>query len=234
MGHAHPATKRDRQATSGVMNRNNSCSVETCTRPNYAKGFCLAHYLRFRLHGTPRSDIPIRANRMSGNLKQGRRVTMDGTEAVEIPLSRGWAAIIDPEDESRVSKYNWVIRQTRLTSYAVTTINRKQIYLHRFILNTPTHLDTDHINKNGLDNRRKNLRIATTAQNLFSKRRLKPGASSFLGVTCTPKKRKKIWRARIKIGDREVFLGRFVTEEEAKNAYIEASMARDAQFNCSH
>jgi len=93
----------------------------------------------------------------------------------------------------------------------------KQILLHRFIMNTPKGLHTDHINGNHLDNRRKNLRICTAAQNQFNSRKHKIQTSRFKGVSWY--KRDKCWRAYININRRQIHLGYFSNEIDAAKKY---------------
>ena len=76
-------------------------------------------------------------------------------------------AIIDKEDIDRCKQHKWHIKESRNTDYAITTINEnKKIFLHRYILNYTGNLDIDHINHNGLDNRKENLRIISHAKNI--------------------------------------------------------------------
>jgi len=78
---------------------------------------------------------------------------------------KGYCILIDEPDFESVSKFNWSIVKGRNTYYANTTINGKLTGMHRYLMNTPKGLVTDHINHNGLDNRRCNLRISTISDN---------------------------------------------------------------------
>ena len=85
-----------------------------------------------------------------------------------IPLTQGKYAIVDPEDFERLNKYKWYAVKDSRTFYAYRNkrVGKKYISLgmHREILDPPGHLVVDHINHNGLDNRKANLRLATSAQ----------------------------------------------------------------------
>ena len=85
-----------------------------------------------------------------------------------IPLTQGKYAIVDPEDFERLNKYKWyAVKDSRtFYSYRNKRVGKKYISLgmHREILDPPGHLVVDHINHNGLDNRKANLRLATSAQ----------------------------------------------------------------------
>ena len=75
-------------------------------------------------------------------------------------------AIIDKEDYDICSKYKWHIKNGKNTKYAMAHINDKKVFLHRFILGYSGNMDIDHINRNGLDNRKCNLRIVSYSTNL--------------------------------------------------------------------
>ena len=88
----------------------------------------------------------------------------------EISLTKGLVAIIDDEDFERVSRYKWVSLKNKRTVYASRSSDlkggKKTMYMHRFIMNPPSDMQVDHINGDGLDNRRVNLRVCTQSQNL--------------------------------------------------------------------
>jgi DNA-binding XRE family transcriptional regulator len=101
----------------------------------------------------------------------------------EIILNSGAIALVDDEDYEIVSQYKWqeakAIREGKYyTSYALakscgSNKTRKTISMHRLIMNTPAQLVVDHINHNGLDNRKENLRNVTRSEN---QRNLRPGS----------------------------------------------------------
>lgn len=135
--------------------------------------------------------------------------------SVEIKLTKNKVALVDEEDYSLVIHYNWYYHQ----GYARTniTINKTiiRIYMHRLILNVPKGLFTDHINKNTLDNRKKNLRIVTMTQNNWNLNR--KGLSKYRGVSWDKNRNK--WIAKISINNKTLNLGRYKTEQEAAYAY---------------
>lgn len=82
-------------------------------------------------------------------------------------LGKGKFIIVDDDDYEKVVKYKWHldIHVKESILYARTTIKYHKIRLHRFLLNPPSGTFIDHINRNGLDNRKCNLRLATQTQN---------------------------------------------------------------------
>ena len=145
---------------------------------------------------------------------------------VEVPLSRGHVAIIDAADAATVLAHKWYARAYGRNFYAVREVRgangkRTTLRLHKFLTGYST---TDHVNGDGLDNRRSNLRPATTAENIQNSRRRVDNTTGFKGV-CWHKAHLK-WRAYIAAdGQSPRHLGYYGTAEEAARAYDAA--ARD-------
>lgn len=141
----------------------------------------------------------------------------------EIKLTQGKTALVDDEDYNIANQYRWYADKHGNTYYARRDIVengvKTRIYMHSFILGTPKGKETDHINHNGIDNRKVNMRICTHAENA---RNTKPfgNDSRYLGVSYKKDGyRKKPWRATIKIGGEQKSLGVHETEEDAARAY---------------
>lgn len=142
----------------------------------------------------------------------------------KIKLSKGYFAIVDNKDYKYLNKYNWHVRKTDNTCYAVTNkkVNNKKttVQMHRFLLKLKNkNLMVDHINRNGLDNRRKNLRICTRSQNLMNSKKPKKGKTSLFKGVHKLKRKKNPWRAEIRINKKLIYLGVFKTEKEAAITY---------------
>lgn len=102
----------------------------------------------------------------------------------------------------------------------------KHINIHRLIVDAPDGLVVDHRNHNGLDNRKDNLRIVTTAFNNLNRRgAARNSTTGFRGVSKAPVG----WRARLSRGKKRYELGNFPTPEqasEAVNAWLVAQGVR--------
>jgi hypothetical protein len=99
-----------------------------------------------------------------------------------IELNAGLECIVDTEDYVLLSRYTWTHKPNYATGYAHTKIKNKQIMMHRLLMGHPEGMLVDHINSNGLDNRKSNLRIVTKSQNGLNCRKSKSATSRFYGV----------------------------------------------------
>lgn len=104
-----------------------------------------------------------------------------------IALTRGKHALVSDEDFERVSQYNWQARPYGRRWYASGRITgeRRTDTMHRFIMGAPAGMDVDHINGDGLDNRRENLRVVTRAENLANRGTFKNNKLGVRGVRKT-------------------------------------------------
>jgi hypothetical protein len=117
----------------------------------------------------------------------------------------------------------WYAHKSHQTFYAVCKKDGRQVKMHREIMQCPFFLEIDHINRNGLDNRKINLRQVTTAENLQNKRPYKNNKSGTPGVFYLDTGRgQKHWNAQFTRDGKQHFLGRFLTKEEAIAARLEA------------
>ena len=143
----------------------------------------------------------------------------------KIPLTRGQYAIVDDIDYGKLMKYKWQCAKSAGYCYASRAKwNGKycsSVQMHRQILNAPKNKYVDHINGNGLDNRRKNLRIATNSQNLMNSKIFNTNTSGYRGVGWDKKEKK--WKARITQNQKHKFLGYYLTKEDAAKAYNHAA-----------
>jgi hypothetical protein len=130
----------------------------------------------------------------------------------EIPLTQGKVAIVDDEDFERVSEHKWYAMLVDGHWYAES---RPIGYLHRFLLNSPADCMVDHIDGDGLNCQRYNMRLATNRQNQHNARTRIDNTTGFRGV-CVNKDK---WTAQIKIDGVLTYLGRFASPEEAARAY---------------
>ena len=135
----------------------------------------------------------------------------------EIGLTQGKVALVDDEDYEWLKQYKWCCASGKGLVYATRQSRGKSVFMHRIILNTPQGMHTDHINHDGLDNRRCNLRICTNSQNQANGNIRKDNTTGRKGTTWDKNKRKYL--ARIKFHGRYAHIGYFDKIEDAANAY---------------
>jgi hypothetical protein len=137
-----------------------------------------------------------------------------------IPLTQGKVAIVDDEDFEKLNRYKWNAGLIGNIWYAkrMVTSNgrRKDMTMHRQLMKKPSGKFIDHINHDGLDNRRENLRICTRSQNNKNHRKLKNNTSGMNNVHWYKKSKK--WMAYIKKDGKKTHLGLFIDKEEAGRA----------------
>lgn len=152
----------------------------------------------------------------------------------KIPLNRGYVAIVDDEDYDRLSQYRWFVTiNPSGNKYAKRrhTINgvTKHFRMHREVLglsHPPPYVD--HVNWNGLDNRKQNLRICTQSQNCQHMRPRSNGSSIYKGVR--KHGNRQSWSSEIYIKGERIYLGYFLNERDAARAYDGAAKKHFGEF----
>lgn len=151
-------------------------------------------------------------------------------EMKEIKLTQGQVALVDDDDYGWLVQWKWQALRSS-TKYYATRMDRTNgltcIYMHRAIMSAPLGMEVDHINGDGLDNRRSNLRLCTGLENHFNLRKIKPATSKYKGVCVSPE---GYITAYAYENDRTVYIGRFKTEEDAALAYNEATLKIHGEF----
>lgn len=143
----------------------------------------------------------------------------------EIPLTKGKTAIIDSEDFERVNKFKWYCSSNGYAvRIAVVDGKRTAIQMHRFIMNTPVGMETDHKDLDRLNNRKSNLRICTSSQNKANATR--KSESGFRGVRSYG----KTFQARFTHGEKNLHLGMFKTAKDAALAYNKKAIEVYGEF----
>lgn len=151
----------------------------------------------------------------------------------KIPLTKGHFALVDDEDFEELSKYKWNLRTVknsdRMYAYRAFFRNpngkKSPVAMHRQILGeTRRHIDVDHIDRNGINNQRSNLRISTRSQNNANATLPRDNKSGYKGVSFD--KRRNLWKAAIASN----CLGRFEEKEEAARAYNKAAFEMWGEF----
>jgi hypothetical protein len=148
----------------------------------------------------------------------------------EIRLSQGKVAIVDDADYELVGGHKWSALRRRggRYYYAIRGINGRSVAMHRLIMDAPPALFVDHINGDGLDNRRANLRLCTNAQNLWNSKRSSSNKTGFRGVCLDTQNR--LYRAYINANGKRIYLGYYHLPEDAAIARDRACSELHGEF----
>lgn len=155
----------------------------------------------------------------------------------EISIGHGYITIIDAADYPLVSQFTWHAKVDRRKDgtirnvYARRYLYGKRVgYLHQLLLGPqPKGLEIDHRNRNGLDNRRQNLRVGTISQNRANSRRRHNNKSGLKGVWSARGNGNR-WRAGLRVNGTSIHLGVFTSKEDAARAYGAAARAAFGEF----
>lgn len=140
-------------------------------------------------------------------------------------------AVIDTDDLSKVDSYpgSWYGFKSGNTFYVLMVNGKESLRLHRVIMGPEEDEVVDHENRDGLDNRKINLRVCSKGQNNQNKNVSKNNKSGYRGVTLYKPNGK--WLARLMVERKAIHLGYFGTAEEANAAVV---AAREAWMPFSH
>lgn len=151
----------------------------------------------------------------------------------EIKLSQGKVALVDDADYDWLSQWKWYAAKGGNSFYAQRNIKvngqNSPIKMHRFILGlTDTKVFSDHIDGDGLNNQRSNLRACTQKENNRNRGAEVGSKSKYRGVSFNSRLQK--WLAQIRVDYKLIHIGCFVIEEDAARAYNEVAQKYHGEF----
>ena len=135
---------------------------------------------------------------MKISLGNDKHTTVD---AVDFPFLNQWKWHFKPKGNGCVG------------GYAYRWSRDKRVWMHRVILGTKVGFVIDHINGDGTDNRKKNLRFCTQSENLLNMKKVRGISSGYKGIHWD--KRLSKWRVRIQVNNKKIHLGMFKSKKEA-------------------
>lgn len=153
----------------------------------------------------------------------------------EIGLTKGYAALVDDEDYERLASFKWFANECRHSVYAVRqtrpVLGGPQVprRMHHDVLGLPSSVEVDHVDGNGCNNKKDNLRLSLKKNRQNARKHIK-GSSRLKGVAC--RENGKSWRSYIRVNGDLIRLGTFSLEDDAGRAYDEAARKHFGEFAC--
>lgn len=149
----------------------------------------------------------------------------------EIPLTQGKTAVVDDEDYEWLSQWKWSYHTAY--GYAMRSVTKNEgrnirvTTMHREVLGCPPCV-VDHRNRNKLDNRKENLRLATPNGNQWNRGIDRSNKTGFKGV----RRHRNGWQASIGFRGERKHLGTFSNKYDAARAYNAAAQELHGEFAC--
>lgn len=141
--------------------------------------------------------------------------------------------LYDAEDAGKIEPHTWTLHKAHGTYYATRRTprpNRKTILMHREVTDCPKGMMVDHINRNGLDNRRENLRVCTMSENMMNRSKTKQNSTGYKGVYKTGDSKLNPYSSKICKNKKVYCLGHYRTPEEAAKAYDKKAIELFGEF----
>jgi hypothetical protein len=156
----------------------------------------------------------------------------------KIPTTMGKFAIVDESDYEELSKHKWHLKKvirTNNINYYVRRTNRSgvgpsTIYMHRQLMGYKDQLEIDHINGNGLDNRRSNIRFCTKSQNMRNRCNTGKNKTGYKGVFQDKRLNHMDYIAHLRLGKILKQSRRFRSLIDAAKAYDKMALEHYGEF----
>lgn len=203
-----------------------SCWLCECDCENHTRVLVVGSSLT-RKKSPTRSCGCIAREEASKRLKKYNQYNLDGEYGVGLTYNTNVEFYFDKEDYELIKDYCWIEHITHNNYHALEAVDTKlkKIIRMHFVLMGET---CDHINKNPLDNRRSNLRIATQAKNRQNTSKSSRNKSGIIGV-CWLKKLQQ-WQVMIGVNNKNIYLGCFTNKEDAIKVRLNAEVKYFGEF----
>lgn len=154
-----------------------------------------------------------------------------------INLTQGQSTMVDDEDFEYLNQWGWFAQRDAYTLYACRYLPSKEnkgkktrtlLRLHRVIMDAPKGAVVDHIDGNGLNNQRSNLRVCSLSQNQRNSRKQCNNTSGYKGVSWH--KGRRMWQAQIVVNNKKVYLGAYDYVTDAALAYNAGAIKYFGEF----
>lgn len=146
-----------------------------------------------------------------------------------IPLTKSHFAIVDAGLFEKLSRHKWSLNEAAplRPKYAVRRHGKDLLRMHRLIIDAPKGIQVDHINGDGLDNRKENLRLVSVSQNQINRGLPVNNTSGFKGVSWMSSCNKWFAQIRATVNGKKTqkYLGLFLCKESAARAYDKEALS---------
>ena len=151
----------------------------------------------------------------------------------EIQLTQGKVALVDDSDFEYLNQFKWHVNKQGNTYYVIRykrTLLKKRVYesMHRLIMKPDKGFVIDHLDGNGLNNQRNNIRICTVSQNSMNRNKTVKNKSGFKGVIWW--ERNSTWKAEIRLNKKKIYLGYYENIIDAAKAYNDGAIKYHGEF----
>ena len=195
------------------------CNLEKCENNIFRHGYCEKHYTQIRRHGRILNRTRHDSNEII-SLCEYSLLCLYNMKQEKVADTK-----IDNEDVKAVKKYKWCLLNNEAV---VTDSTGERFLLHRFLMQAESSDMIDHIDRDRLNNRKKNLRICCHKENSRNLSKRKNNTSGHPGVIWC--KRNKRWKAQIHFNGRCVYLGNFLDMGDAVNCRLKAEQKYFKEF----
>lgn len=145
----------------------------------------------------------------------------------KILLTKSKFALVDDRDFEFLNQWKWFYENHGYAQRRVSKYGR-MLGMHRVIMDEPEDKQVDHIDGNGLNNQRSNLRVATKAENLMNRGKNKNNTSGYKGVSWHKGAGK--WTVNIMSYGKSVYIGLYPELIAAARAYNRAALKYHGEF----
>ena len=209
----------DVMAESKVSKPVRICQVDGCGKKHESHGYCGKHASQFRNHGKV----------LKRTIYDPNEFVVDGADCfIQLytkSMNNKAVAVIDAIDIEIVKGFKWYLAK----GYVATKIKTKLVYLSRYLMAPiPDTIEIDHKDSNPLNNRRLNLRYATSSQNGANSSIVSNNTSGFKGVHWCGTVKK--WIAKTKCHYKVHYIGGFNSKTEAAVAYNKKVIELHGEF----
>mgnify|MGYP003290558500 CR=1 FL=1 len=197
----------------------NICKVDGCNKLVHGQGYCRMHLDRLKKYGDPTHRTQRDPNEIV--------IYDDYAEIVLYDINNEECArtMIDLDDVDKVKDIKWCVANGYVRNSKKPGVGM----LHRFLMNCPDNMVVDHWNHNTLDNRKSNLRICTSQENVHNQS-IRDNPSGYKGVYITNNE----YRAQICTDNNRMHIGVFQTAEMAAMAYDLKAIELFGEYACTN